>query len=527
MPDSLDAINAEQNARIDSLVGKFTGEMQSMVNRAQVRVQAWLQSKLTLDDAGKIARTPANQRILRSIDARLEQEMKALGFDELRQSFVSQFPGEFKFFDRAIEAMGLDPVKFSKSYQDFFAAQQMSADDNVAGAVTAAAQGAKRQALFQVGGLSPTALGEILAAQFGRSVPQAQSLADTAITVFYRSIAAKGYDEIQRTQSAKLRYSYYGPDDKLTRRFCQVLIESGRTYTRAQIDAMSNGQLPNVFITAGGYNCRHQWALSAEAPSTKGKDLRSATTVRREIEATARAYDALIEAQKSAVRDLSASSAPADQAAAKHAARALRRFTQAKDEGIRSVLYAEKEAQPDIVFDAELHPSTRRAWLSKLRQFSRLAGSGAPVDGETVLVTRSDTDRSAFKAAAWQGKGVVELAPEGDVRDAVHEMAHWMESLSPDVHDACVEFLERRTKGEAPVSMRAATGDKRYGPGERTRRDKFTDPYIGKIYPSAADGKPSGTEVLSMGMEMMQENPLQLLEDPDFFDFLWGVLRRK
>ena len=29
--------------------------------------------------------------------------------------------------------------------------------------------------------------------------------------------------------------------------------------TRAAIEALDNGQLPNPFITGGGYNCRHSW----------------------------------------------------------------------------------------------------------------------------------------------------------------------------------------------------------------------------------------------------------------------------
>jgi hypothetical protein len=33
----------------------------------------------------------------------------------------------------------------------------------------------------------------------------------------------------------------------------------GKVYTRAEIDAMDNGQIDNVFLTGGGYNCRHVW----------------------------------------------------------------------------------------------------------------------------------------------------------------------------------------------------------------------------------------------------------------------------
>jgi hypothetical protein len=52
-------------------------------------------------------------------------------------------------------------------------------------------------------------------------------------------------------------YLYVGPIDTRIRRWC--LAHVGRVYRKATIDAMDNGQLPNTFITRGGYNCRHHW----------------------------------------------------------------------------------------------------------------------------------------------------------------------------------------------------------------------------------------------------------------------------
>jgi hypothetical protein len=53
-------------------------------------------------------------------------------------------------------------------------------------------------------------------------------------------------------------YAYVGPVDAIIRPFC--LEHIGRVYTKAEIDALDNGQLPNPFLTGGGYNCRHLWA---------------------------------------------------------------------------------------------------------------------------------------------------------------------------------------------------------------------------------------------------------------------------
>ena len=37
-----------------------------------------------------------------------------------------------------------------------------------------------------------------------------------------------------------------------------------QAYTRAQINQTHNGQIPNVFISAGGWRCRHQWVIALD-----------------------------------------------------------------------------------------------------------------------------------------------------------------------------------------------------------------------------------------------------------------------
>lgn len=89
-----------------------------------------------------------------------------------------------------------------------------------------------------------------------------------------------------------------------------------------------------------------------------------------------------------------------------------------------------------------------------------------------------------------------------------------------------------------------------YDPGEVTRKDKFTNPYIGKLY-IAAKWNPmtkrwvenidpfdtnlsmkavaqrvEATEVLSVGIESMVEDAAKFArEAPDYFDFIYNLLR--
>lgn len=52
-------------------------------------------------------------------------------------------------------------------------------------------------------------------------------------------------------------YLYTGPIDSRCRPFCLRTV--GRVWSRARIDKMDNRQLPNTFLTRGGYHCRHLW----------------------------------------------------------------------------------------------------------------------------------------------------------------------------------------------------------------------------------------------------------------------------
>lgn len=90
-----------------------------------------------------------------------------------------------------------------------------------------------------------------LAKAIEKSRAQAQTLFDTQVSVIGREIVAA--EETTPDQA----FLYVGPVDGRTREWC--LERVGKVYTRDAIDAMDNGALPNVFITAGGYACRHSW----------------------------------------------------------------------------------------------------------------------------------------------------------------------------------------------------------------------------------------------------------------------------
>lgn len=81
---------------------------------------------------------------------------------------------------------------------------------------------------------------------------------DTSVSIFGRQVEA-----LQAGNDPDTLFVYLGPDDDKTRPFCHAHV--GKVYDRAEIDKMDNGQLDNVFLTGGGYNCRHSWIELAKS----------------------------------------------------------------------------------------------------------------------------------------------------------------------------------------------------------------------------------------------------------------------
>lgn len=88
--------------------------------------------------------------------------------------------------------------------------------------------------------------------QIDKSRAQIQTLYDTQVSVVGRQIVA---DEPKADE--RQAYLYVGPADGVVRDWCVQHL--GLVMTQDAIEKLDNGQLPNPFLTGGGYNCRHSW----------------------------------------------------------------------------------------------------------------------------------------------------------------------------------------------------------------------------------------------------------------------------
>ena len=97
---------------------------------------------------------------------------------------------------------------------------------------------------------------------------------------------------------------------------------------------------------------------------------------------------------------------------------------------------------------------------------------------------------------------------------AIHEMGHYIEHSIPEVLKAEKEFYKKRTEGEKLEWLGSE-----YDADEKTRRDHFMSPYMGKDY----GGK--SFELVSMGFEKIYTNYSEFRKkDPEMCEWILGLM---
>mgnify|MGYP003328644646 CR=1 FL=1 len=249
------------NARIDDLTERFRDELAAMIEGAKARAIGRLQRSLTVND-GRVGNSRQNKRTLRNLAKILREELARSGVAELIEEFGSTFAGQLPMFEEVLDLIGAPKIEWSAVDLDAFAADRLTFESGIETILDSASLAAQRRVMFSVGGMGFGDLVDAISVGMRAPVAEAVTLAETGQAAFWRTITDRGFQQIEKNlPKGSLRYRFEGPRDKLTRPFCKRLLARTKSkgLTRAQIDALDNGQLPNVFLTAGGYRCRHQW----------------------------------------------------------------------------------------------------------------------------------------------------------------------------------------------------------------------------------------------------------------------------
>ena len=265
---SLAVIAAKQGAYYDASLSTFEENLKEIVDRAKRVALHRILKSLTITD-GRIDQTASNMRAIRRADKIFVEAMKDAGYDRLVSAFVSHFPLQLPRVEEIIEYLSSDlktPLKAALTAdedQRILRAVQSNTAEALEAAVETAGNAALTQAVFSIGALKFTDLIAEIGRRFDMSVGRATTLADTAQATFFRTALDRAYRAIdaELPTAPTQYYRYSGPLDRKNRPFCRKLLLADKGYTRAQIDDMSNGQIPNVWLSCGGWNCRHQWII--------------------------------------------------------------------------------------------------------------------------------------------------------------------------------------------------------------------------------------------------------------------------
>jgi len=256
----------------DSVLEAFYGHLVDIVQRAQGHTLAKLSKLLVLDYKDQLLGTAANFRVLKKLPDILSAELDLAGYGRLATAWTNQFSQQLPFLQDVIEGLSKELVtplpKLELGVADTKLLESVRAGSitSMDAVMDAAGTQAMQRALFAVGGLPFRDMTDLLASGLSRSIPQARTIADTSQNVFFRTASDMQFKRIESAYPKEQRlYIYSGPDDKITRPFCHRLLSRKRPFMRAEIDELDNGQLPNVWLTGGGWNCRHNFYLDVRS----------------------------------------------------------------------------------------------------------------------------------------------------------------------------------------------------------------------------------------------------------------------
>lgn len=143
-----------------------------------------------------------------------------------------------------------------------------------------------------------------------------------------------------------------------------------------------------------------------------------------------------------------------------------------------------------------------------------------------AIVTGSDGKRRPMSGISIYSSG------EGGLSTEWHEIGHLVEAFNPNVLKQSLAWVAKRTEGEKLSLLRDIFKDDRYRYDEKTKKDNFISPYIGKDYGDNA------SEVLSVGLQSLYTGESvftgyddkgekvykSIADDPEFMNLIIGMI---
>jgi hypothetical protein len=245
------AVDRVLDREIDTLTELFTDDLSRAFRKAG---RAFSTRVHGLEhDAGALKPTAANTRRVFGADVTIRQMLDQAGMLDALDRGIDRYTRVIRISARASSST----PRARSVTEAFVLTKQLELQaelDGVAG---------KLSGLLRSAVVSGQDIGEVVyEAQeiFDAAVTRMRTLYDTSLAQLAQLVAASG-----EGSAPDAPFLYSGPIDLRCRNWC--LQRVGRVYSKRAIDKMDNGQLPNTFLTRGGYNCRHHWRPVADQPA--------------------------------------------------------------------------------------------------------------------------------------------------------------------------------------------------------------------------------------------------------------------
>lgn len=253
------------SATVDQVVSEFSGRVSSSVDEVVGKVSSWLLDNLSVK-SGRVSANPENSAKLIEVVAAVRRAITESDYYPAAVDFVSSFHEQVDHFSDLYSSMGseLPTVILSEEDHDVLADQAAAALIVLEAEVARVLVNLKTVLSRSIGGV---AIGELtgVVSEVIRRLNRVEPIARDQLLLFFRVVANLAYTNIERS-GKQLLYKYVGPRSEESRDFCKACSTRSNdpgSFTREDIAALDNRQVPDVMCAGGGYGCRHWWAIAA------------------------------------------------------------------------------------------------------------------------------------------------------------------------------------------------------------------------------------------------------------------------
>jgi hypothetical protein len=258
MPSRLKASAVKDARLVDALTDSFADELSAVLDLLKTKIRKLVRTLETNTD-GRVVSTQRNLALALRMRADMMRVLEDAGYVQLARRAVDEpldrlAEQVLRANDDAVQLAAYDLDALVAMKQIRFA-ELLQVGEDIAVQLW-------RVTLDGVLGTRPVMdLVDDIADMLDISAKRARTVYDTVVATYSRQVGLIG-----SSGEPDEAFLYVGPDDEKTRDFCADRVD--QVFSRAAIDAMDNGQLPQPLITGGGFNCRHAFkrvsAIDAE-----------------------------------------------------------------------------------------------------------------------------------------------------------------------------------------------------------------------------------------------------------------------